>query len=456
MVRLSVSDQKISHHFIKMLYFRHWDLTDEIIWAKLCCRPKHSTTMRIRKSTPFLTTLFVALSLQRSTAIHLRHNVLTHRGGSSTNSQQSPSTAGANDAKPKPQFDLATWSRMRIQSDPSSIPLMALLSKRYLNVPLNSNGHNVQPLGLTIQERQQRLPIYGRNELEQPPERTLLSFIIEQFDDKLVRILLVVALASGILGMLELKDEMKAWAKHAFKKEVVTSTSIAADVVERATAKFFGSPAALSVAEEVAYGFGFKQIIEALIEPIVISTILVINALVGGYQSLNASKGISALKKMQASKAVLRLLHNKPNGHDTMNSSIEEIEVDASSLVPGDIVVLSVGQKIPADIRLISVSTSTFTVDEASLTGESDSVPKVPYVGDVIEGDEEHKDHVIDDLDEIQEGAGSMGKHANGMLYSGTVITAGKGIGVVVRTGMSTEMGKVSCCCLDMFLFFFA
>ncbi|EED93720.1 calcium transporting ATPase [Thalassiosira pseudonana CCMP1335] len=187
-----------------------------------------------------------------------------------------------------------------------------------------------------------------------------MSYIIEQFDDKLVRILLVVACVSAFFGLVELKEEMGEWA---------------------------------------------------LVEPIVITTILIINALVGGYQSLNASKGISALKQMQAQKA----------------SAIDEVEVDASSLVPGDVVILTVGQKIPADIRLMSVSTSTFTVDEACLTGESDSVPKIPYKGDV-QNDEEHNGH-----------------HANGMLYGGTVITAGKGVGVVVRTGMDTEMGKIQC-----------
>ena len=71
---------------------------------------------------------------------------------------------------------------------------------------------------------------------------------------------------------------------------------------------------------------------------------------------------------------------------------------------------------------------------------------KIPYKGDV-QNDEEHNGHVMDDLNEIQEGVGSMGKHANGMLYGGTVITAGKGVGVVVRTGMDTEMGKVRLFC---------
>lgn len=271
----------------------------------------------------------------------------------------------------------------------------------------------------------------------------------------------MVALASGILGLLELKEDMVRWAGQVWKSRsgesnVVTSTSIASEVVEEAKVRLMGSAAdtasstvgtTAKVASDTVHDFGWKHILEALVEPIVISTILVINALVGGYQSLNASKGISALKAMQASKAVLRL-HINDNAEE--EAKVQEVEVDASSLVPGDIVILSVGQKVPADIRLFSVSTSTFTVDEASLTGESDSVPKTPYIGEDIE---DNHGHVMDDLDEIQEGAGSMGKHANGMLYSGTVITAGKGVGVVVRTGMSTEMGKVSCFILTYYAF---
>ena len=66
------------------------------------------------------------------------------------------------------------------------------------------------------------------------------------------------------------------------------------------------------------------------------------------------------------------------------------------------------------------------------LTGESDSVPKKPYRGDSPTDKSSQEDE------------GSMGK--SGMLYGGTVITSGKGVGVVVRTGMNTEMGKVSWC----------
>eukprot|EP00956_Cyclotella_meneghiniana_P022386 scaffold42358_cov25-Cyclotella_meneghiniana.AAC.1 len=275
----------------------------------------------------------------------IRHIFLTPRGGDGTSKQHHQSTNvisnnnnNAN-ASPPQQLDLATWSRMRIQSDPSSIPMAALLSKRYLDVPLKSNNsndsnnsNNLQPLGLTPQQRSHRLAIYGRNELQQPPERSLLSFVIEQFDDKLVRILLVVALASGLLGLLELKDEMLAfWRKimmtssssfASLKDDVQESKeSIVEAVVEEAKARILGedTTAASSSSSTVSSNmnsipdttntqtttFGWTHILEALVEPIVISTILVINALVGGYQSLNASKGISALKKMQANKAVL-------------------------------------------------------------------------------------------------------------------------------------------------------
>jgi hypothetical protein len=376
----------------------------------------------------------------------------------------------------KTPLDLVAWSRLRVKSDPSSIPISALLSKRYLNVPISTSNksNNVQLLGLAPIERHNRLKnVYGPNELEQPPERTLMSYIIEQFDDKLVRILLVVACVSAFFGLVELKEEMGEWGVHLIQPLVrrmtgkgsgdaesapptSSATWIASQVVQEAKNRLTVSGEGANVegvsqsdgAHDVV--FGVKHILEALVEPIVITTILIINALVGGYQSLNASKGISALKQMQAQKAVIRMHQEKriisEDGIASVESAIDEVEVDASSLVPGDVVILTVGQKIPADIRLMSVSTSTFTVDEACLTGESDSVPKIPYKGDV-QNDEEHNGHVMDDLNEIQEGVGSMGKHANGMLYGGTVITAGKGVGVVVRTGMDTEMGKVRLFC---------
>ena len=319
--------------------------------------------------------------------------------------------------------------RVQLKTDPSSIPMKSLLSKHYLNVPALDKGKTL--LGLTEQDRQRRVAVYGKNELDQPPQRSLLSFILEQFDDKLVRILLAVALVSAFFGLLELKDEMGDVAGQLlhhvlglFHGEAggpsKSSASIAKEVVNEATTIVTGQ----SGGETKLHKIGIKHVIEALVEPIVITTILVINALVGGYQSLDASKGISALKSMQADKAVVRVSSGD-------RSTFDEVEVDSSTLVPGDTVVLSIGEKIPADVRLVSVSTSTFTVDEACLTGESDSVAKTPYRGDPA------KDPAPEG------GSGSMGEFASGMLYGGTVITSGKGLGVVVRTGMSTEMGKV-------------
>jgi len=407
------------------------------------------------------------------------------RGGSTSSTtaatdENNGSNSSTSTSKSVPS-DLVKWARLRVKSDPSSIPLSALLSKRYLDVPVvgkhynigasdgndansdkennsNPSPNNIQLLGLTPAERLHRLKnVYGPNELEQPPERTLWSYVMEQFEDKLVRILLVVACVSAFFGLVELKEEMEQWFRSFVGFFAATSASssktngskaslIADEVVKEAKAMLLGNDGSESAA---SVEFGLKQLLEALVEPIVISTILVINALVGGYQSLNASKGISALKQMQAQKAVIRVFNNDsskncgPGESGREHEVSEEIEVDASTLVPGDVVVLRVGQKVPADIRLVSVSTSTFTVDEACLTGESDSVSKTPYKGDVFSSNDEHKDHIIDDLNEIQEDAGSMGKHANGMLYGGTVITSGKGVGVVVRTGMSTEMGKI-------------
>lgn len=326
--------------------------------------------------------------------------------------------------------------RLRLKADPSSIPLNSLLSNQYLSVPNTDKGKIL--LGLTQRERHNRLKfIYGPNELEQPPERSLMSYIIEQFDDKLVRILLLVALVSGFFGLLELKDEIGEWVSHLLhpilqifhhreSSSPSASIKIADQVVIAAQGTITGASNAESTIEVRHFSIG--HIIEALVEPIVISTILVINALVGGYQSLNASKGISALKQMQAQKAVVKI----NGGGDSLSAAaVEEVEVESSSLVPGDVVILTVGQKIPADIRLVSVLTSTFTVDEACLTGESDSVAKMPFRGESS----------IDDS-EKGAGVGAMGAHA-GMLYGGTVITAGKGLGVIVRTGMDTEMGKV-------------
>ncbi|NLV88319.1 MAG: HAD-IC family P-type ATPase, partial [Tissierellia bacterium] len=143
-------------------------------------------------------------------------------------------------------------------------------------------------------------------------------------------------------------------------------------------------------------------------DALVILAIVVLNAFLGLYQEGKAEKALEALKKMSSPTAkVIR------NGHVS--------EVDASTLVPGDIVALDAGDIIPADLRLIE--SSNLKVEEASLTGESVPVEK--------------DSHIV-----FQEDV-SLGDRKN-MAYMSTSITYGRGKGLVVETGHNTEIGKIA------------
>jgi Ca2+-transporting ATPase len=143
------------------------------------------------------------------------------------------------------------------------------------------------------------------------------------------------------------------------------------------------------------------------IDAIVIGIILVLNAVLGFIQEYKAEKSIEALKKMASLKAfVLR------DG--------KEIVIDAEQLVPGDIIILETGEKIPADSRLIEIA--NLQTQEAALTGESMPVKKI--------------------LSILKKGI-SIGDRKN-MVFSGTIITNGRGKAVVAKTGMNTEIGRIA------------
>ncbi|KAG0032657.1 hypothetical protein BGZ81_010382 [Podila clonocystis] len=147
----------------------------------------------------------------------------------------------------------------------------------------------------------------------------------------------------------------------------------------------------------------------AFVEPIVILLILIANAAVGVIQESNAEKAIEALKEYSPHEAkVLR------GGSMT--------KVYATDIVPGDIIEVAVGDKIPADCRILEITSSVFRVDQALLTGESVSVNKT---SDIV------SDHRAVKQDQIN------------MLFSGTTVVLGKARAIVVQTGSETAIGDI-------------
>ncbi|MDP4039243.1 MAG: cation-translocating P-type ATPase [Candidatus Pacearchaeota archaeon] len=143
------------------------------------------------------------------------------------------------------------------------------------------------------------------------------------------------------------------------------------------------------------------------IDSAVIGAILVFNALFGFIQEYKAEKSIEALKKLSALKT--RVLRD------------EKIkEIDAKELVPGDIIILEEGDKIPADARIIEQK--NLRVLESSLTGESSPSSKT---SDVLKGNLALADR-------------------KNMLFCSTLITKGRGKALVVSTAMDTEIGKIA------------
>ncbi|MEW6097193.1 MAG: calcium-translocating P-type ATPase, SERCA-type [bacterium] len=148
-------------------------------------------------------------------------------------------------------------------------------------------------------------------------------------------------------------------------------------------------------------------LIHEYLDAVVISVILILNAILGFIQEYRAEKSIEALKKLISLKAkVIR------------DGKIHEI--DAQDVVPGDILVLEEGDKIPADARLIEAI--NIQTQEASLTGESTPVEK--------------------NIDLLKEKT-PVSEQKN-MVFSSTIITKGRGRAVVVNTGMNTEIGKIA------------
>lgn len=207
-------------------------------------------------------------------------------------------------------------------------------------------------VGLSSEEAAKRAEHFGRNELPVEPPTPFWQLVLAQFEDTLVRILLVAATVSFGMALVE---------------------NNAADFVE----------------------------------PFIILLILTLNAIVGVWQENRAEGAIDALKTLVPAAAVVI--------RDAQISTIR-----AEDLVPGDIVEVSVGNRVPADIRVLRLDSTTLRADQSILNGESEESMK-----------------------QVEAIPGAREPFPANMIYSGTAIVYGKARGVVVRTGSSTEIGSI-------------
>lgn len=201
--------------------------------------------------------------------------------------------------------------------------------------------------GLSGEEAEQRLLKYGPNKLTAKKKASLLVLFLSQLKNALIYILLAAAIISAALG--ELTDT------------------------------------------------------------IIISCVILLNALIGVIQESKAERALEALKKLSTPKAlVLR--------------EARQIEIPSEEIVPGDMVVLDAGRIVPCDLRIIE--SANLKVEESALTGES-----VPVEKDAA---------ILPDS-----AATALGDQKN-MAFMSTITTYGRGTGIAVGTGMNTEMGKIA------------
>ncbi|MDI6869345.1 MAG: calcium-translocating P-type ATPase, SERCA-type [Coprothermobacterota bacterium] len=199
--------------------------------------------------------------------------------------------------------------------------------------------------GLTEEDAKARLEKYGLNELKEKEKTPLWVRFLNQFKSPLIFILLVAILISGILG--------------------------------------------------------------EFVDAIVISAIVLMNAILGLIQEERAEKALKALKRMAV-----------PRTQVIREGQIKEI--NSTEIVPGDIIILSAGNRVPADARIIT--SFNLRADESPLTGESLPVEK--------------SETILNEQTTLAE--------RRNMVFSGTTVTYGRGEAVVVATGMATEIGKIA------------
>ncbi|KAL4868802.1 hypothetical protein BDV12DRAFT_169066 [Aspergillus spectabilis] len=210
--------------------------------------------------------------------------------------------------------------------------------------------------GLSSAQASKSREKYGPNALAEEPPTPLWELVLEQFKDQLVLILLGSAAVSFILALFEDGED---WT--------------------------------------------------AFVDPAVILTILILNAIVGVTQESSAEKAIAALQEYSANEAKV-----------VRDGTVQRIK--AEDLVPGDVVHVAVGDRVPADCRLLAIHSNSFRVDQAILTGESESVSK--------------DTRAVNDKQAVKQ-------DQTNVLFSGTTVVNGNATAIVVLTGASTAIGDI-------------
>lgn len=277
--------------------------------------------------------------------------------------------------------------------------------------------------GLTSADAQKRLDKYGRNELQAGKKINPFKLFISQFNDVLVIVLIIAAFVSlgvSFIGSsettyIDATDEQQRsyWSQQCIEDSAELGPTEGAPVscsdpflLERVQCHNDGECAVAANIEEHSESEGFT-------ESLLIFAIVIAIAVIGFFNEYKAERTVEALKKLV--------------GHDAkVRRDGKIVEIPASEIVPGDILVLEEGQKIPADMRLLEVK--ALQVNEASLTGESLPVSKNTNT---------------------LTAAASLGDQKN-MVFSGTIVTTGTGIAIVVGTGQHTEIGKIATLVTDV------
>ena len=270
--------------------------------------------------------------------------------------------------------------------------------------------------GLSESEAQKRLSKHGKNQLQAGKKINPIMLFLGQFKDVLVIILLVAAVVSWGVGLVgesgrELDTARTELTLTELKGSINTifipekSYDASSDEYTFIQGAYESNPQINT--EQLLLQSSAEESGEGGQEALLIFAIVLAIAIIGFFNEYKAEKTVEALKKLVGSKASVR-------------RGGKVVEVDAAEVVPGDIVVLEEGQKVPADLRLIQIR--SLQINEASLTGESLPVTK--------------HDKLIDK-------DASLGDQKN-MAFAGTFVTQGTAEGVVVETAQTTELGKIA------------